>query len=226
MSAPSFHLDPADQRRLAGGLFNRVWELLEKPDRSVADDDDIVHTAHASRYHWGQVGEPVHWARGEDGLAPPAAHRGPERVSAAAGGATATASAADRLAGAGVEEVQLTGVHLDPGALALSQRALLIHPGDQRRQRGDLLRRLAVMGHRADPAVDVDLGTEFLTQPHRQFDDRGRVGLPQQARVQQVLGPDADHDVPAEVLVKRRAGRHDRCGNRQLMPPEDHPRAS
>jgi hypothetical protein len=65
MPATSFHLDPADQRQLAGGLFNHVRELLEQPGRSVADDDDMVHSAHASRYHWGQAGEPVHWARGE-----------------------------------------------------------------------------------------------------------------------------------------------------------------
>ena len=85
MSASSFRLDPADQRQLAGGLFNRVWELLAKPDRSAADDDDMVHTAHASRYHWGQAGEPVHWARGEwlcsrvyavVGRAEPARHHG------------------------------------------------------------------------------------------------------------------------------------------------------
>jgi hypothetical protein len=25
----------------------------------------MLHGAHASRYHWGVVGEPVHWARGE-----------------------------------------------------------------------------------------------------------------------------------------------------------------
>jgi hypothetical protein len=60
MSATSSRLDPADQRLLAGHLFNRVWVLLEKPDRSAADDDEMVHAAHASRYHWGQAGQPVH----------------------------------------------------------------------------------------------------------------------------------------------------------------------
>jgi hypothetical protein len=29
----------------------RVWDLLEKPDRSAADDDEMLHGAHASRYH-------------------------------------------------------------------------------------------------------------------------------------------------------------------------------
>ena len=60
-----FSLDPGDERQLAAGLFNRVWELLGKPDRGAGDDDEMVHAAHASRYHWGAAGEPVHWARGE-----------------------------------------------------------------------------------------------------------------------------------------------------------------
>ena len=53
------------QRRLAAKLFNRVWELLEKPDRDQADDDTMLHAAHASRFHWGEIGEPVNFARGE-----------------------------------------------------------------------------------------------------------------------------------------------------------------
>ena len=54
-----------EERRLAATLFNHVWDLMEKPDRSAADDDEMLHGAHASRYHWGVAGEPVHWARGE-----------------------------------------------------------------------------------------------------------------------------------------------------------------
>jgi hypothetical protein len=53
------------QRRLAAGLFNRVWELLERPNRSASDDDLMVHAAHASRYHWGIAGGPRQWARAE-----------------------------------------------------------------------------------------------------------------------------------------------------------------
>ena len=55
----------AEQRQLAATIFNHVWDLLEKPDRSLAEDDEMLHGAHASRYHWGVAGEPVHWARGE-----------------------------------------------------------------------------------------------------------------------------------------------------------------
>src|SRR3712207_382671 len=53
------------RRRLAADLFNTVWSLLERTDRTQADDDTMLHAAHASRYHWGQVGEPVNLARGE-----------------------------------------------------------------------------------------------------------------------------------------------------------------
>jgi DNA-binding transcriptional MerR regulator len=54
-----------DQRALAVQLFNRVWTMLEKPSRSVEDDDRMVHMAHASRYHWGEVGSPEQLAVGE-----------------------------------------------------------------------------------------------------------------------------------------------------------------
>lgn len=62
---PATALDPDDERRLAAALFNRVWDLLERPGRTPADDDTMLHAVHASRYHWGQVGQPVNLARGE-----------------------------------------------------------------------------------------------------------------------------------------------------------------
>ena|SRR5436305_8482863 len=65
MPKPPFTLDPDDERRLAATLFNHTWTLLERTDRGTAEDDEMVHAAHASRHHWGVVGEPVHWARGE-----------------------------------------------------------------------------------------------------------------------------------------------------------------
>jgi tetratricopeptide (TPR) repeat protein len=54
-----------DERRLAVDLFNGVWRLLERGDRTVDDDDEMLHMAHASRYHWGQVGTAVNRSRGE-----------------------------------------------------------------------------------------------------------------------------------------------------------------
>ncbi|PBC67476.1 DNA-binding transcriptional MerR regulator [Streptomyces sp. TLI_235] len=53
------------ERRLAVELFNGVWRLLEKEDRSAEEDDRMLHMAHASRHHWGQVGQPVNLSRGE-----------------------------------------------------------------------------------------------------------------------------------------------------------------
>jgi DNA-binding transcriptional MerR regulator len=58
-------LDPASRRELAVGLFNYTWTMLETPNRSVEQDDEMVHAAHASRYHWGEIGEVVNLSRGE-----------------------------------------------------------------------------------------------------------------------------------------------------------------
>jgi hypothetical protein len=58
-------LDRETERRLAAGLFNDTWRLLDLPKRRPEQDDEMIHTAHASRYHWGKVGEPVTLARGE-----------------------------------------------------------------------------------------------------------------------------------------------------------------
>jgi hypothetical protein len=75
----AFHL------QCAKDLFNHTWTLLETPGRSREQDDDMMHAAHASRYHWSVVGEPVHRARGEWqlsrvyavlGRAEPALHHG------------------------------------------------------------------------------------------------------------------------------------------------------
>ncbi len=54
-----------DHRQLGADLFNHTWTLLELPERTREQDDELVHAAHASRHHWGQVGEPKHLARGE-----------------------------------------------------------------------------------------------------------------------------------------------------------------
>ncbi len=53
------------ERQLAVGLFNGVWSLMETEDRTPAQDDRMLHMAHASRYHWEQVGTAANLARGE-----------------------------------------------------------------------------------------------------------------------------------------------------------------
>lgn len=65
-ATPGRTLDVAQiHRMLAAELFNRVWSLLERQDRTSADDDTMLHAAHASRFHWGEDGAPVNLVRGE-----------------------------------------------------------------------------------------------------------------------------------------------------------------
>jgi hypothetical protein len=54
-----------DERSIAVNLFNRVWDMMGNPNRTPADDDTMLHAAHASRFHWGEIGEPANRARGE-----------------------------------------------------------------------------------------------------------------------------------------------------------------
>ncbi len=56
-----------NERLLAAQLFNETWRLMEQEDRTAMDDDRMIHTAHASRYHWGQAptATPANFARGE-----------------------------------------------------------------------------------------------------------------------------------------------------------------
>ncbi len=41
-----------DHRRLGVDLYNATWELLDRDDRSVEDDDAMIAQAHAS-FHTG-----------------------------------------------------------------------------------------------------------------------------------------------------------------------------
>jgi hypothetical protein len=52
-------------KKLGIELFNYTWELLDKPQRTRAEDDTMMHAAHASRFHWGKAGTAVNLARGE-----------------------------------------------------------------------------------------------------------------------------------------------------------------
>lgn len=58
-------LEPDVQRQIAAACFNEVWTLLEKENRTEAEDAQMVHQAHASTYHWMQIGGPERRARGE-----------------------------------------------------------------------------------------------------------------------------------------------------------------
>jgi hypothetical protein len=58
-------MDADVQRELAKSLFGRVWTLLETEGRTQDQEEEMIHAAHASRFHWGKVGGPEHRARGE-----------------------------------------------------------------------------------------------------------------------------------------------------------------
>jgi DNA-binding transcriptional MerR regulator len=64
-AATTVELDAATERRLGVELYNSTWTLIEKQDRTPAETDEMIHRAHASRWHWARVGEPVKLARGE-----------------------------------------------------------------------------------------------------------------------------------------------------------------
>jgi len=62
---PATDLDQATHRRLGTDLFNFTWTLIEKADRTPAEIDEMIHAAHASRYHWSKAGTIANVARGE-----------------------------------------------------------------------------------------------------------------------------------------------------------------
>ena len=53
------------REQLAKDLFNLVWRYLEKEKRTPEENDLMIHAAHASRHHWGEVGSPENVAIGE-----------------------------------------------------------------------------------------------------------------------------------------------------------------
>ena len=64
--------DPApltqpQRRRLAVDLFNQTWTLIEAGQRTPEQDDEMIHAAHASRFHWAEVevGTRANLGRGE-----------------------------------------------------------------------------------------------------------------------------------------------------------------
>jgi len=52
-------------RKYAVDLFNLTWSLLDKKNRTAEEYDKMIHAAHASRFHWGEIGTPLEFERGE-----------------------------------------------------------------------------------------------------------------------------------------------------------------
>lgn len=52
MDTASEALERETHRRLGIDLFNRTWTLMEREGRTQEEDDELLHCAHASAYHW------------------------------------------------------------------------------------------------------------------------------------------------------------------------------
>lgn len=58
-------VDVAWHRRNGVECNNAVYGFLDRTDRTADDDARMLHTAHASAYHWGFAGGPEHQVRAE-----------------------------------------------------------------------------------------------------------------------------------------------------------------
>ncbi len=63
MAEERFTIQEAHQR-FAKSFNGRVWELLDKLPRSLAEKDEMVLAAQASLYHWQRTGNPQNIQRG------------------------------------------------------------------------------------------------------------------------------------------------------------------
>jgi hypothetical protein len=56
-----------DHRQLGVELYNSSWALIEQPEGTPEQADELIHHVHASMYHWLQAPEcePKNRARGE-----------------------------------------------------------------------------------------------------------------------------------------------------------------
>jgi len=50
---PTFDAESV-HRYFSARCFNMAWELIETPGRPPADDEQMIHLAHASLWHWTQ----------------------------------------------------------------------------------------------------------------------------------------------------------------------------
>lgn len=52
-------------QKIGADLFNYTWSLLDRKRRTREENDEMIHAAHASRYHWGHAGRPLNISIGE-----------------------------------------------------------------------------------------------------------------------------------------------------------------
>ncbi len=53
METPEFNAKAA-HRHFSTNCFNQAWELIEKPDRTPAEDEEMIRLAQAALWHWTQ----------------------------------------------------------------------------------------------------------------------------------------------------------------------------
>lgn len=58
-------MDMEAEKDLARSLFNSCWKLIDKLNRTAEEDAEMIHLAHTSRWHWGNVGGAQERAIGE-----------------------------------------------------------------------------------------------------------------------------------------------------------------
>lgn len=44
-----------NHKQIASQCFNRVWEFLDKSERTKEEEEQMIHLAHTSFWHWTQV---------------------------------------------------------------------------------------------------------------------------------------------------------------------------
>ena len=52
-------------KKTAIKCFNEAWDYLDKKSRTANDEQQMLHLAHASRYHWGFAGSARNFAIGD-----------------------------------------------------------------------------------------------------------------------------------------------------------------
>lgn len=58
-------LTKEQDRRIGVFLFNHVWDLMEKKNRTREENAEMIRDVHAMRFHWGEAGTPKNFAVSE-----------------------------------------------------------------------------------------------------------------------------------------------------------------
>ncbi|MEP0813272.1 MAG: hypothetical protein HRF49_01225 [bacterium] len=65
MSDEKTYTEKEWHKKTAVDAFNACWDLIDKKDRTLQEDLEMIRRAHVSRWHWQHVGEPKNFAAGD-----------------------------------------------------------------------------------------------------------------------------------------------------------------